>query len=134
MQLTQILQMTSTRVPECVAAGFIDIASGVLLSMRTSHALTEEMADLIASATSDMFNGPNISAIERMFRSSRGGGDSGRSYFQEIVVHSDHLVHIFMRGQEKPEYAAVFVCRRSVNLGMALTRSRLVLPELEAAV
>ena len=39
-----------------------------------------------------------------------------------------------MRGKLHPEYVLVFVCRRTANLGMALTKARLSLPGVEAAL
>ena len=54
-------------------------------------------------------------------------------YFQEVIVNSENLLHVFLRGKTNPEYVAVFVCRKSANLGMALTKARLALPALEAA-
>ena len=59
--------------------------------------------------------------------------DTGQRYFQEIIVNSDNLIHIFMRSKKNVEYIAVFVCRKTANLGMALTKARLALPEIEAA-
>ena len=72
--------------------------------------------------------------IERMFKKSRGLRDDGHHYFQEIIVNSDNLIHIFMRGKANPEYVAVLVCRRTANLGMALTKARIIMPELEASL
>ena len=34
----------------------------------------------------------------------------------------------------RPPPLAVLVCRRTANLGMALTKARLAMPEIEAAV
>lgn len=60
--------------------------------------------------------------------------DDGHHYFQEIIVNSDNLIHVFLRGKINPEYVAVFVCRRTANLGMALTKARIAMPDLEAAL
>ena len=54
-------------------------------------------------------------------------------FFQEIIVNSENLIHVFLRGKTNPEYVAVFVCRKTANLGMALTKARLAMPALEAA-
>lgn len=70
-----------------------------------------------------------------MFRRTRGLQPQERAhYFQEIIVNSENLIHIFMRGKRYPKYVMVFVCRRSANLGMALTRSRLAMPLIEAEI
>lgn len=134
MSLDAVLNKVAASVPECVAAGYVDAASGMLLAIKTVDSHPREVIDLVAAATADMFNGPNVSMIERMFKKSRGIADDGHHYFQEILVNSDNLIHVFLRGKVNPEYVAVFVCRRTANLGMALTKARLAMPELEAAL
>ena len=109
------------------------VASGMLLGIRTVDSHPREVIDLVAAATADLFNGPNVSMIERMFKKSRGLQDDGHHYFQEIIVNSENLIHVFLRGKTNPEYVAVFVCRKTANLGMALTKARLAMPALEAA-
>ncbi len=50
-----------------------------------------------------------------------------------LAVHSENPIRVFLRGKTNPEYVAVFVCRKTANLGMALTKARLAMPKLEAA-
>ncbi len=133
MSLEAALNKAAASVPECVAAGYVDASSGMLLAIRTVDSHPREVIDLVAAATADLFNGPNVSMIERLFKKSRGIADDGHHYFQEIIVNSDNLIHVFMRSKRNPEYIAVFVCRRTANLGMALTKARLALPEIEEA-
>jgi len=132
--LDQQLATASGGIPECVAAGYVDIQSGMLLAIKTVDSHPSEVIDLVAAATGDLFAGSNVTAIEQMFNKSRGLADDGHHYFQEIIVNSDNLIHVFLRGKINPEYVAVFVCRRTANLGMALTKARIAMPDLEAAL
>lgn len=132
MSFDQALQAAADSVPECVAAGYVDVASGMLLSLTTVASHPRQVIDLLAAATADLFSGESVSMIERMFKKARGLQDDYH-YFQEIIVNSENLLHVFLRGTSNPEYVAVFVCRKSANLGMALTKARLALPALEAA-
>ncbi|MFA6616665.1 MAG: hypothetical protein WCS60_11355 [Hydrogenophaga sp.] len=134
MSLDAKLATTINTIPECVAAGYVDIGSGMLLSVRTVDSHPQEVIALVAAATADLFAGQNITMIEKLFKKSRGLEDDGHHYFQEIVVNSDNLIHVFLRGKRYPDYVAVFVCRRTANLGMALTKARMAMPEIEAAV
>ena len=134
MSLDNTLASLASTVPECVAAGYVDIASGMLLAVKTVDSHPQDVIALVAAATSDLFAGQNITLIEKLFKKSRGVEDDGHHYFQEIVVNSDNLVHVFLRGKRNPDYVAVFVCRRTANLGMALTKARMALPELESVV
>lgn len=135
MSLDKTLQQSVASIPECVAAGYVDISSGMLLSVRTVDSHPREVLDLVAAATADLYQGPNIRSIEQMFRRARGLEDQeGAHYFQEIIVNSENLIHVFMRGKRYPDYVMVFVCRRTANLGMVLTRSRLAMPLIEAEI
>lgn len=133
MSFDDALNQAASTVPECVAAGYVDVSSGMLLSLKTVDSHPRQVVDLLAAATADMFNGPNVSMIERLFKKARGLEDDGFHYFQEIIVNSENLIHVFLRGKHNPEYVAVFVCRKTANLGMALTKARLAMPALEAA-
>lgn len=134
MSLDAKLSAAINSIPECLAGGYVDIASGMLLSIKTVDSHPQEVIDLVAAATADLFSGPNISTIEKLFEKSRGVASAGHHYFQEIIVNSDNLIHVFLRGKRYQDYVLVFVCRKSANLGMALTKARMAVPEIEAAV
>lgn len=134
MSLDAKLASLLATIPECVAGGYVDIGSGMLLSVKTVDSHPQEVVALVAAATADLFAGPNITMIEKLFKKARGVADDGHHYFQEIIVNSDNLIHVFMRGKRYPDYVAVFVCRKTANLGMALTKARMAMPEIEAAV
>ena len=133
MSFENALNQAASTGPECVAAGYVDISSGMLLALKTVDSHPQQVIDLLAAATADMFAGPNVSMIERLFKKARGLQDDGFHYFQEVIVNSENLIHVFLRGKINPDYVVVFVCRKTANLGMALTKARLALPALEAA-
>ena len=132
-KLDDTLQRALTSIPECVAAGFVDLSSGMVLSIKTVDSHPSEVFDMLAAATADLFQGPNVVAIEKVFKKSRGVPDDGHHYFQEIIVNSDNLIHVFLRGKRQQQVVC-FVCRKGANLGMVLTKARLAMPEVEAAL
>jgi len=132
--LDNALQKAITSIPECVATGYVDLSSGMILSMKTVDSHPSEVFDMLAAATADLFQGPNVSAIEKIFRKSRGlPDDNEHHYFQEIIVNSDNLIHVFLRGKRQQQVAC-FVCRKGANLGMVLTKARMAMPEIEASL
>lgn len=132
MSLDNALQKAVTAIPECVAAGYVDLSSGMILGMKSVDSHPSQVIELLAAATADLFQGPNVQAIEKLFRSARGVPENGQHYFQEIIVNSDNLIHVFLRGK-KQEQVATFVCRKGANLGMVLTKARSVMVEVEAS-
>jgi hypothetical protein len=132
MSLDTSLSKAQQEVPECVAVGFVDMSTGMLLAVRTVDSHPQEVLDLVAAATADLFQGRSVSAIEKLFRKSRGQTEDGHHYFNEIVVLSDNLLHIFQRSKKNSNHAAVFVTRASANIGMVLSKARVMMRELEA--
>lgn len=134
MSLDAALNQALAQVPECLAGGYVDLNSGMLLAIKTLDSHPNEVIDLLAAATADLFQGQNVSMIETLFKRARGLKEDNHHYFQEIIVNSDNLIHVFMRGKLHPDYILVLVCRKSANLGMALTKARMALPGVEAAL
>ena len=134
MALDTTLAKAQQAVPECVAAGYVDMSTGMLLGVKTVDSHPQEVLDLVAAATADLFQGQSVTSIEKLFRKSRGQGENGAHYFREIIVFSENLLHVFLRSKKKHDQAVVFVCRASANIGMVLTKSRQSLGEIEASV
>ncbi|MEJ2141301.1 MAG: hypothetical protein P8Y24_02920 [Gammaproteobacteria bacterium] len=134
MSLDKALQDSIASIPECVAAGYVDLTTGMLLGVKTVDSHPAEVLEVVAAATADIFQGSNVTLIESMFKKARGVENDGHHYFQEIIVNSDNLIHVFMRSKANEEQVVVYVCRKSANLGMVLTKARSSMPTLEAAV
>ncbi len=134
MSLDKALQTAVASIPECVAAGFVDLSTGMLLSAKTVDSHPAEVLEVVAAATADLFQGTNVSLIESMFKKARGVENDNHHYFQEIIINSDNLLHVFLRSKSNEEHVATFVCRKSANLGMVLTKSRSSMPSIEAAI
>lgn len=134
MSLENALAAAQSSIPECVATGCVDMSTGMLLGVRTVDSHPQDVLDLVAAATADLFQGQNVTTIERHFRRSRGQAEDGTHYFKEIIVFSDNLLHVFLRGKRTGEQAFVVVCRGSANIGMVLTKSRMALASVEAAI
>lgn len=133
LALEKALSNAVRDLPECVAGGYVDMTTGMLLAVKTVDSHPREVLDLVAAATADMFQGSNVSAIERMFKKSRGIKDDGHHYFQEMIVFSDNLLHVFIRGKKYPDHVAVFVSRKNANIGMLLSKARMSMPALESS-
>lgn len=134
MSLDKVLNEARSEIPDCVAAGYVDMASGLLLGIKTVDSHPPEVIDLVAAATADLFQGRNVVEIEKLFDRARGIEGRAGHYFNEIVVFSTNLIHLFIRSRRNPDHAGVFVTRASTNIGMVLVRSRAMMAAAEAEV
>ncbi|MCO8273542.1 hypothetical protein M1L60_23380 [Actinoplanes sp. TRM 88003] len=120
------------QVPECIGAGLVDMSTGMLLAADTLDEHPNEVLDLIAAATFDLFQGRNVVMIEEIFKARYGVLDD-RHYFQEFLAQSDSHVHVFLRSAGQ-DIAAVVIARKTANTGMILTQARLVMKQLDAGL
>ncbi|MFV8749142.1 hypothetical protein ACNOYE_01180 [Nannocystaceae bacterium ST9] len=126
MSVESILTKTMSEVPKAVAAGVVDMATGMLLGVKTIDSHPQEVLDLVSAATKDLFEGDNVTAIEKTFKRVRGVQTNER-YFKEIIVTSTNLLHIFARLRSNEAMVSVVVCRADTNLGLALMKVRSIM-------
>ncbi len=125
MSAEQAIRDAMADVPKAVAAGLVDLASGMMLSIKTVDSHPQQVLDILAPATKEMFEGEMVLAIEGMFKQARGV-DSKEHYFQEFLVSSTNLWHYFGRVGSNPEVVLVVVTRGDANLGMLVMKARQV--------
>ena len=134
MSLDKALADAVSKVPECLAAGYVDMSTGMLLGVKTVDSHPQEILDMVSAATADLFQGPNVVAIEDHFKSARGQKADDMHFFQEIIVFSENLIHVFLRTKAYPEHVICFVSRKNANIGMVLTKARMAVNPITDAV
>lgn len=135
MNLDTTLKNIQHSVPECVAASAVDIDTGMLLAMRTDDSRPrQEVVDMLASATGELFQGQDVVGVEDMFKRIRGVEDDDVRYIKEIVLFSQSLLHLFQRCRRNPNVILTTVCRKQANLGKVMVKSRTMLEAVDQAV
>jgi hypothetical protein len=133
MSLDKALQKAMSGIPECLASGYVDMESGMLLGVQTLDPHPQEVLDMLAAATADLFQGSSVVAIEDIFKQARGS-KAENHYFNEILVFSENLIHVFMRTKKHNGHVVSFICRKSANPGMVLTKARMSLDAVADAL
>lgn len=132
LSLDSVLRQAVSGVPDAVAASYVDMESGVL--MGTMSAKSTEVIDLATATSTNLFQGANVSAVEQMFRTSHGIKDDDDQHLSEVLVISQDMLHIFLRGKKNSSHCLCIVCPKNTNLGMALTKSRMALTSVEGSL
>lgn len=125
MSADSIMKRAMKEIPKCVAAGIVDLDSGMLLNVKTVDSHPQEVLDLVAAATKDLYEGDNVTTIENAFKRIRGIR-SDEHYFQQILVMSRNLIHFFARLDRDQGIVLVAVCRKEANLGLVLAKGRMI--------
>lgn len=125
---TAILKRAMKDIPGILGAGLVDMDTGLLIDVNTVDSHPNEVLDLVAATTKELFEGKSVQTIEQIFRERRGESEA-EPYFRELIIYSTNLVHYFCRLPSNPRMVAVFVSPESVNIGMLLVQSRRILRE-----
>ncbi|MBK7994680.1 MAG: hypothetical protein IPK14_15250 [Blastocatellia bacterium] len=123
MSVDSIVNSLLKEVPKAVAAGVVDMDSGMLIAVKTVDSHPQQVLDLLAAATKDLFEGDNVMTIENVFKRARGVKSDER-YFREIIVTSTNLLHFFSRLKSRQSIVLTVVCRMDANLGLVVTKAR----------
>lgn len=122
-----------SKVDGAVAAGVVDLDTGMLLGIHNAAAYTQTLNEIVAAACMDMFRGPNVSRIEQLVRTHRGIPENGEHYFQEIQVTSEHNFH-FAKTLKKGKAVMMLVTKKTTNIGMGWAQLKSVIPLVEPLV
>jgi len=128
MKLDDVIDTVRNAVPECLAAGVVDLPTGMLLAVRVDGDRRGSDLDLLATSAEMLFQGSRLPQLAQAF------AETGESTVQDVVVVSDGAAFIFQRCRRRPGVAVVTVSRASANLGMALARARQALAGVEASL
>jgi hypothetical protein len=123
MSADSIVKNVLATVPKAVAAGVVDIDSGMLLSIKTVESHPQKVLEVLAPATREMFEGEMVTTIENLFMKARGV-ESKEHYFQEMLVSSTHLWHYFGRLKSNSRVVVTVVTHADVNMGLMLMKAR----------
>jgi len=126
MSADSIVSSGLADVPKAVAAGVVDMATGMLLAVKTTESHPQAVLDMVAAGSAELFEGDSSMSIENAFKKIRGDTQEGH-YFQEILVNSANLIHFFGRLKSDPGLVVAIVCRGDANLGLVVTKARQII-------
>ncbi|MGR9105423.1 MAG: hypothetical protein ACU843_00680 [Gammaproteobacteria bacterium] len=123
MSADTIVNNSLANVPKAVAAGVVDMGTGMLLGVKTVDEHPQAVLDMLAAATQELYEGDSAMTIEKTFKKTRGDS-SPEPYFREIIVNSKNLIHVFSRLRTNNKIVLTVVCQGSANLGMVVMKVR----------
>lgn len=134
MSLDAVLEESMRSVPECIAAAYVDMSTGLLLSSTSVGNYDHGHFEYVAAKTADLFQGPAIVAIENMWKQWRKQPIDDHHLFQEMLIMSDNMLHMFIRCKKNRDHAVVYIARKSANIGMLIAKTRVTVDPLESAL
>lgn len=133
MALDAAIKSAMDSVPDCLAAGYIDMDTGMLLETQGESAASVEVLETVSIAISNLFQGLGIQAFEKMLAEA-GGSLSENSGFDEVAIFSGEHLFVFLKARDYVDHIVCFVCRGNANPGMVMAKSQLSLGKIAEAV
>ena len=79
MKRDDVIDSVRQAVPECLAAGAVDLATGMLLAVRADAGRSGDDIDLLAASADDFLGGPRLAQLARAFSDGGATVRSGQS-------------------------------------------------------
>ena len=122
--LDRALDEALQSVPDCLLAGYIDVATGVLLAAKTACPVPREALDLLSSTAADFFEHADLGAVENWLIKSQEVQGMATTTCQEFMVMSDQLLHMYTRCKDNSDHIVALIAKRSANVGLMIAKSR----------
>ena len=133
MTLHDALRESLRSVPDGVAAGYIDLATGSLLSVCAEDEKPQEFLNILASAVTELFEAPLFKVLDQIWSKDFTKDDLEKDALREVLLLGDQHITLLRRCEKNTKHAVVYVARNRTSPGVLIMQVRNQLPSVEAA-
>lgn len=130
LSLDDALSAGMQTVPNCVAAGYVDMQTGFLLGVQGRDDASIAALEAISTSIASLLMGRGVRAVEELL----SGGDTQDTGFGEIAICSGNRLYLLLRRPDQPDHLICYVSDDRANVGLALAKSAANLKLISAAV
>jgi hypothetical protein len=134
MTLQTTLEQSLKTVPDGVAAGYVDLTTGALLSIFAPEQKPQEFLNAMASAVTELFEAPLFKMIDKIWSDDLTEEDLNKDGFGEILLFGKDYTTLLKRCQKHERHAVIYVSRKETPPGILLMEVRKSLPAVEESV
>jgi hypothetical protein len=133
MSLASQLFKSIRSIPGGLAGGYIDLDRQQLVQILTMDKQPVDVLNHLVGVSDDLFQGPNVLLIEKLFMEARGDNRDRGNFIKECLISTTDLHLLFLRCRGNPNHMVTFACESDTNLAQALANARGEVARLEAA-
>lgn len=134
MTLHNTLQESLESVPDGVAVGYVDLATGSLLSIAARQERPQEFLNVIAAAVAELLEAPLFKALDKVWAADFNEKSLEEQGFKEILLLGNEYTTVLKRCDNNPNHAVIYVTDKKAPPGILLMQVRSNLPVVEAAI
>ena len=124
MTILKQLDDLRSAFPPCVAVGFVEVSSGIVLCVSTETKRPQEQLDALCSVAAQLFNSPAAKEITKAFDSD------DLTALQQGVVFAETETCLFLRSPVDPMEAMFCLCETGIDVDDALKMARTTLDRI----
>ncbi|MCK0126645.1 hypothetical protein MWU76_19805 [Gelidibacter sp. F2691] len=131
LSLDETLLAAMQTVPNCLAAGYVDMQTGFLLGLQGRDQDSMDALETLSTSVANLILGQGVRTFEELLSDGDGTSKTG---FGEIAIYSGGRLYLLLRRQDQPDHVVCFVSDSDTNVGLALAKSAANLNAISASV
>jgi hypothetical protein len=132
--LDQTFNNAISGIPNCVAAGVVDLSSGALLALQTKEDRPQEMLNVLTKTITELFEAPLMQAFSEIYTPTSDENKNSGKGFKEILLLNEHHNYLLLKGRERTQLAIIIVTTKDTPVGLMMMKSISALPGIEEAI
>lgn len=131
LSLDDALSAGMQTVPNCVAAGYVDMQTGFLLGIQGRDHASIAALEAMSTSIANLILGRGVHAFEQLLSGDSTAQGSG---FGEIAICAGKRLYLLLRRPDQPDHVICYVSDDLANVGLALAKSAANMKLISAAV
>ncbi|MCK0141502.1 hypothetical protein [Aliiroseovarius sp. F20344] len=131
LSLDETLLAAMQSVPNCLAAGYIDMQTGFLLGLQGQDQDSMDALETLSTSVANLILGQGVRTFEELLSDDKDASSTG---FGEIAIYSGGRLYVLLRREDQPDHLICFVSDGDTNVGLALAKSAANLNAISASV
>jgi hypothetical protein len=132
--LDEALRNAILDIPNCIAAGAVDLTSGTLLALQAEEASPQEMLNVMTTTITELFEAPLLQAFSEIYAAPSNEGSPRRTQFTELLLLNSYHNYLLLRGRQRPDLAVIVITKKDTPVGLLMMKAMAAMPEIEKAL
>ncbi|NJM33721.1 MAG: hypothetical protein HC850_02315 [Rhodomicrobium sp.] len=132
--LDDALQNAMADIPNCIAIGVVDLASGTMLAIQSEEDRSQELLNLMTSAVTELFEAPLLQAFAGIYAESSEETTVAGRQFTELLLLNEYHNYMLIRGRKRTQFAVIVITKKETPVGLVIMKSLAVMQNIENAI
>ena len=129
--LDKALRKAMSDIPNCVAIGAVDLASGTMLAIEAKEERSQEMLNVMTSAVTELFEAPLLQAFSEIYAPGANPSADAGKQFTELLLLNNYHHYLLLRGRKRTQLAVIVITTKETPVGLLMMKALGAMPDIE---